>query len=235
MARLAEHAERYNDMVAYMNRIVDLGIGANELTIDERNLLSVGYKNNMATRRTAWRTANQFFEREAENAHAQLDEKYMNCIAEEVFDLIDKVKKIVDQYIQGQNDIEPEVVVFFKKMEGDYNRYGAEVASDAKKEDYKAWAQKAYEAAQTAAEDLQPTNPIRLGLALNFSVFFYEICGEKVQATQLARTAFDGAIDNLSDLGDEEYKDSTLIMQLLKDNLTLWGTDNDEDIEQEEY
>jgi hypothetical protein len=239
MAKLAEQAERYDDMVAYMNRIVELGVGANDLSIDERNLLSVGYKNNRATRRTAWRTANQFYERDMDDGKptSALDEKYMNCISEEVFELIAKVKKIVEQYIKDQNDIDPEVVVFFKKMEGDYNRYGAEVAADDKKEQYKTWAKSAYEEAEESAQKLQATNPIRLGLALNFSVFFYEICGEKQQATELAKKAFDGAIDNLSDLVDEEYKDSTLIMQLLKDNLTLWNTDNenDEDEQIEEY
>lgn len=56
MAKLAEQAERYDDMVLYMKRIVNLGIAADELTVEERNLLSVGYKNMMSNRRTAWRT-----------------------------------------------------------------------------------------------------------------------------------------------------------------------------------
>jgi len=61
-------------------------------------------------------------------------------------------------------------------------------------------------------------------------VFHYEICEEKEEATKLAKSAFEAAIDHLDSLGDDEYKDSTLIMQLLKDNLTLWN-DNDQDAE----
>jgi len=41
----------------------------------------------------------------------------------------------------------------------------------------------------------------------------------------LAKTAFDDAIAELDTLSEESYKDSTLIMQLLRDNLTLWTSD----------
>lgn len=79
---------------------------------------------------------------------------------------------------------------------------------------------KAYEeATKVAASDLAPTHPIRLGLALNFSVFYYEILNSPDQACHLAKQAFDDAIAELDTLSEESYKDSTLIMQLLRDNL----------------
>jgi len=59
-------------------------------------------------------------------------------------------------------------------------------------------------------------------LALNFSVFYYEILNAPDQACHLAKQAFDDAIAELDTLSEESYKDSTLIMQLLRDNLTLW-------------
>lgn len=74
---------------------------------------------------------------------------------------------------------------------------------------------------------LAPTNPIRLGLALNFSVFHYEIKNNPTEACALAKSAFDGAISELDSLDEDAYKDSTLIMQLIRDNLTLWQSDND--------
>ncbi len=63
------------------------------------------------------------------------------------------------------------------------------------------------------------------GLALNFSVFYYEILNSPDRACKLAKTAFDEAIAELDQLSEESYKDSTLIMQLLRDNLTLWTSD----------
>jgi 14-3-3 protein epsilon len=73
--------------------------------------------------------------------------------------------------------------------------------------------------------DLAPTHPIRLGLALNFSVFYCEILNSPDRACRLAKAAFDDAIAELDTLSEESYKDSTLIMQLLRDNLTLWTSD----------
>merc|ERR1712055_853126 len=79
---------------------------------------------------------------------------------------------------------------------------------------------------------LEPTHPIRLGLALNYSVCFYEILKDKKKACQLAKDAFDEAISKLDRLEESDYKDSTLIMQLLRDNLTLWtSTDGEDDDE----
>jgi len=72
---------------------------------------------------------------------------------------------------------------------------------------------------------LPPTHPIRLGLALNFSVFYYEILNSPDRACHLAKQAFDDAIAELDTLSEDSYKDSTLIMQLLRDNLTLWTSD----------
>ena len=79
----------------------------------------------------------------------------------------------------------------------------------------------AYEQATKAGKEMPPTHPIRLGLALNFSVFYYEIKNTPDKACQLAKQAFDDAIAELDNLKEDSYKDSTLIMQLLRDNLTV--------------
>ena len=91
-------------------------------------------------------------------------------------------------------------------------------------------AEKAYlKATEVAKQDLPPTHPIRLGLALNFSVFYYEIARSPEKACGLAKEAFDAAISELDTLKEDSYKDSTLIMQLLRDNLTLWTDTNADD------
>merc|ERR1712113_1066781 len=89
-------------------------------------------------------------------------------------------------------------------------------------------ARKAYEEAQKVAEaDLAVTHPIRLGLALNYSVFQYEVLSNPDEACKMARTAFEEAIAELDNVAEDSYKDSTLIMQLLRDNLTLWTSDQE--------
>jgi len=113
--------------------------------------------------------------------------------------------------------------VFHFKLKGDYYRYLAEVAGG---EQRKSVAQQSHEAYQKAAEvaqaELKPTNPIRLGVALNFSVFYYEILDSPERACALAKTAFDDAIQILDQLSGDAYKDTTIILQLIKDNLILW-------------
>merc|ERR1712007_41565 len=118
--------------------------------------------------------------------------------------------------------------VFYQKMKADYYRYIAEYSDGDKKTKAAESARSAYDEAQKVAEkDLAVTHPIRLGLALNFSVFQYEVLQNPEEACKMARTAFEDAIAELDNVAEDSYKDSTLIMQLLRDNLTLWTSDQE--------
>ena len=112
---------------------------------------------------------------------------------------------------------------FFSNRKGDYYRYLAEI--DKEENSASKHALEAYKAAVDEAKNLPTTSPIRLGLYLNYSVFHYELCSDPKEACELAKTAFDAAIADLDTLNEDSYKDSTLIMQLLRDNLTLWTSD----------
>merc|ERR1712219_44540 len=113
-------------------------------------------------------------------------------------------------------------------MKADYYRYLAEVASGDDRANIMKSSQEAYkEAFKIAEQEMPPTHPIRLGLALNFSVFHYEVLSNPDEACKMARTAFEDAIAELDNVSEDSYKDSTLIMQLLRDNLTLWTSDQD--------
>jgi len=239
-AKIAEQAERYEEMVEFMNQIIDMGFDGDELNQEERNLISVGYKNMMSVRRTSWRTCQSYEEKEIKEnntAVAGMYSQYKTMIMNEIDKVILKVmEEVVNKYTSGpQKAQKAENLVFFHKMEGDYYRYGAETSIGAKRETYKNQANNAYQKAQTAAQGsvdagqpaLPPTNPILLGLGLNQSVFFYEICEKNKEAKELAQKHFDEALDKLEQLEENEYKDATLIMQLLKDNLTLWSESDD--------
>lgn len=240
-AKLAEQAERYEDMKKYMTTIATKhGV----LEVEERNLLSVAYKNIVGARRAAWRVISSLLttagrtamERKVLNEYKITVEKELDGLCEQILSMLK------DTLIANSTGTEEKV--FYLKMAGDYYRYLAEFKKDAESESTTTPAGKTpdllaadmYKEALEVAKDgfksedpLPKTNPILLGLTLNFSVFYYEILQKPDKACTLAKNGFDAAVDELDALEEESYKDATLIMQLLRDNLTLWTSSDDPD------
>ncbi|XP_076947939.1 14-3-3-like protein D [Bidens hawaiensis] len=228
VAKLAEQAERYDEMVEAMKKVAMLDI---ELTVEERNLLSVGYKNVVGSRRASWRILSSIEQKEesrGNEVNVKRIKEYRQKVETELSNICKDIMAVIDEHLIPSSSA-GESTVFYYKMKGDYYRYLAEFKSGNDKKEAADQSLKAYQLASTAAEDLSPTHPIRLGLALNFSVFYYEIMNSPERACHLAKQAFDEAISELDSLSEESYKDSTLIMQLLRDNLTLWTSDIPED------
>lgn len=215
-------------MVEYMKAVAKSG---EELTVDERNLLSVAYKNVIGTRRASWRLILSLEQKEeARNAahHVEMIRQYKSKIEAELDQICSDVLQVIENYLLPKAE-SGESKVFYYKMKGDYLRYLAEIATDEKRKKAASDSLDSYRKATDIAQtELSPTHPIRLGLALNFSVFYYEILGSPARACHLAKQAFDDAIAELDSLSEESYRDSTLIMQLLRDNLTLWTSDMSE-------
>ena len=113
-----------------------------------------------------------------------------------------------------------EAKAFFVKMVGDYYRYIAENAKGGLMEQVKTEALKAYNEANQIT--LPPCNPIKLGLALNFSVFHYEVMKNHKAACELADQALQDALDKIDELEEDDFRDAKSIIELLKENLTLW-------------
>jgi len=222
LARLCEQAERYDEMVGYMKEVAKMG---GELSVDERNLLSVAYKNVVGTRRASWRIISSIEQKEeakGSDKHVTIIREYRQKIETELEKVCQDVLDVLDESLIPKAET-GESKVFYHKMKGDYHRYLAEFASGEKRKGAATAAHEAYKNATDVAQtELTPTHPIRLGLALNFSVFYYEILNSPDRACHLAKQAFDDAIAELDSLSEESYRDSTLIMQLLRDNLTLW-------------
>ncbi|KAG0469663.1 hypothetical protein HPP92_015752 [Vanilla planifolia] len=232
LAKLAEQAERYEEMVQFTEKVVHSLPAGEELSVEERNLLSVAYKNVVGARRASWRIVSSIEQKEegrgtADRAAASRD--YRTRIELELSTICSGILRLLESLLIP-SAVSAESKVFYHKMKGDYHRYLAEfkVGSERKEEAENTLV--SYKAAQEiAVAELAPTHPIRLGLALNFSVFYYEIHNSPDKACNMAKQAFDEAIAELDTLGEESYKDSTLIMQLLRDNLTLWTSDMQED------
>ncbi|KAM9777343.1 14-3-3 protein zeta/delta-like [Neosynchiropus ocellatus] len=225
-AKLAEQAERYDDMAACMKQVTEMG---GELTNEERNLLSVAYKNVVGARRSAWRVLSSIGQKSEDKKKQALVKDYRKVVEDELHDICKTVLTLLDTFLikKAVEEEKAESEVFYLKMKGDYYRYLAEVASEDLKDGIIKDSQEAYKEAMDISEKkMTATHPIRLGLALNFSVFYYEILNSPEKACHLAKQAFDEAIALLDQLSEDSYKDSTLIMQLLRDNLTLWTSDN---------
>nr|XP_009509351.1 PREDICTED: 14-3-3 protein gamma [Phalacrocorax carbo] len=187
------------------------------LSNEERNLLSVAYKNVVGARRSSWRVISSIEQKTSADGNEKKIEMvraYREKIEKELEAVCQDVLSLLDNYlIKNCSETQYESKVFYLKMKGDYYRYLAEVATGEKRATVVESSEKAYsEAHEISKEHMQPTHPIRLGLALNYSVF-----------------AFDDAIAELDTLNEDSYKDSTLIMQLLRDNLTLWTSDQQDD------
>ncbi len=228
LAKLAEQAERYEEMVENMKNVASSG---QELSVEERNLLSVAYKNVIGSRRASWRIVSSIEQKEetkGNEAQVALIRDYRSKIEKELTEICDDILNVLTKHLIPSAQT-GESKVFYYKMKGDYHRYLAEFAISEKRKEAADLSLEAYKSAsEVAVTELPPTHPIRLGLALNFSVFYYEILSSPDRACHLAKQAFDDAISELDTLSEESYKDSTLIMQLLRDNLTLWTSDMSE-------
>jgi 14-3-3 protein epsilon len=174
MSRIAEQTERFEDMLEYMKKVVLLG---SDLNTEERNLLSVAYKNSVGSRRTAWRALTSIQQKEESKGSKNLKllKDYKKKIETELDKFCDDILKLIENNIlQTCNNAESKV--FFLKMQGDYERYISEYAVDAQYDEASLKADQAYKkATEIAEQELKTTNPVRLGLALNFSVFCYEV------------------------------------------------------------
>jgi len=224
LARLAEAAERYEDMSKIMRSLVEWTSAQAtkaDLTIEERNLMSVAYKNVVGARRTACRALHA-----DEHKDSNIAKLFLKQVEGELENWCKDVIDLLQNHLLKNNTEENEARVFYLKMAGDYFRYLAEFVTD---QSYEIKARDMYQQATTAAEKkLAATHPIRLGLALNHSVCLFEILKDKKAACDLAKKAFDEAISKLDRIGEAEYKDSTLIMQLIRDNLALWSSEGEQ-------
>jgi 14-3-3 protein epsilon len=228
LARLAEQAERYDEMSQSMKKVALMN---DELSVEERNLLSVAYKNVVGSRRASLRIISSIEQKEESRGkedHLQKARQYRKKVEAELSEICNDIIEVLDKNLVPTSS-SAESKVFYLKMKGDYHRYLAESTSGESRQESADKALSAYNEATTVSQELLPTNPIRLGLALNFSVFYYEIMNSPDNAIQLAKKAFDEAIEQLESLTDDTYKDSTLIMQLLRDNITLWTSNADEE------
>ncbi|KAH8654164.1 14-3-3 domain-containing protein [Ilyonectria robusta] len=177
-------------MVTHVNEIAKFG---DELSSDEQNLLSTAFRNVVGTRRSG------------EN-HVATIREYRHKIANELKEVC--------------HDISKSKVLYYK-MKGDYSRFLAESAWGEQRNIAISSAQAAYKIATDIAQiELAATHPLRLGMALNFSDFYYEIQNSPNRAYHLAKLAVHDVLAKLDSLSEEPFDDCMFTMQT-----PLWESD----------
>ena len=148
MARIAEKADRFNEMKEFMREVAstpDPETGLVDLTSDERNLLSIAYKNVVNNKRVSWRILNQHIQKESkkENSPYLSDiTAFMHEVEEELITVCNEILGLLGDYlIPGAKDGSQKV--FYWKLKGDYYRYVCEFEKDSKQAEMKEKAKKA--------------------------------------------------------------------------------------------
>ncbi|BBH05755.1 general regulatory factor 8, partial [Prunus dulcis] len=176
LAKLAEQAERYEEMVSFMEKLVVGSTAAGtELTVEERNLLSVAYKNVIGSLRAAWRIVSSIEQKEEgrrNEEHVALVKQYRSKVETELSAICAGILELLEKHLVPSASTGDLKMAMREKTAAEDTMV-------------------AYKAAQDIAlADLAPTHPIRLGLALNFSVFYYEILNSSEKACSMAKQDF---------------------------------------------
>lgn len=246
MARIAEQAERYEDMKKYIKLVattIPEGQKRVSLSLEERSLFSLAYKDIISPKRSAWRILSSIQQKSSgddsiDSSIADLKEK----IERELEELCQEVQTVISEHLLRGLCVDSSSVddfIYYMKMKGDYYRYEAEfMVGDAQLvaiEKSRKWYCSAlcliysYREALKEAENLQVSdvNPTLLGLYLNYSVFLYEITRQSEEAREMATKAFENAMKLLENLPEKDYQDSVSILQLIRDNLKLWESETE--------
>jgi len=225
-ARLAQETNRYEDMAQYMKLTVETGA---PMTRDDDNMLAVAYKRMLDAKRLARRTLTAVEHKDDLTSwEALAASDYRVRVDGEQLALCNEMLSVVATWFSsGRAERDDQATsIFYWKLMADYKRYTAEAITDPDQRDsVVAESRAAYEQAfRLSQHALRPIDPIRLGVMLNYSVFLYQVCDQHQQGHDLAKRAFDEALSEIDAIDHyNKYDDSTLILRLIRNNLTIWA------------
>ena len=200
------------------------------ITKEQRAKVSLCYHKAIAKPREAIRVLNAQIEKyEAKEGCARIVDQFKAVRKEfqtQLRTFCGSIMELIDMTLLPVCE-DAQATVFFSKLKADYNRYLCEL--NPKDESGIARAKAAYEAAMTAVSDeLRTSDPVFLGLILNFTVFQYEMLDMKDEAIERADASYNEAIRYLEELDEKEYAESTMILGLMRDNLAIWKEEKEE-------
>lgn len=237
LARICFNMENYEDSLRYVDDMARLK--ETEFTLEERELFVSSYKNFIAQKRGAWRS---LYKKESKYAN----DKHPNT------NLINEIKKNYEEIIFKASEkliyninthIFPKLKsidgkTFFLKVMADHFRYMAEISFGPDLKLHRQNSYKYYKEAFSNSLYLNPLNTIRLGVALNYSVFFYEVLSNTLQSIMIATSSLNEALKELKSYDDDSLQDENLrdaldIIKIIKDNVHEWVRESATDLELE--
>lgn len=221
LIKILDNTNRHKDMLVHMNEVIDINP---ELSAEERNLLSVSYKNTIDVIRTNIHSLTLCLQdsKDHPNTIPYIQNSRLE-LKEELKKYCNELIQLVDEKLLPVSESDKAAKIFYLKLKGDYCRYMCEALEGEEKDEIAAKAEENYKAAiKLADEEIQSYSPISLGIYLNYTVFLYETVSRKDEALKLAEEVFAKNCPNIEQNDESEVNDAKMILTLLEDNINLW-------------
>ena len=220
LAQVAEEAERYEDASKYIEDLIKKK--KDDLTKEEKNIFYNSNKYIINSKRCSLRSTHLIEEKEKKHSsqYIPIVTNFKNILESEIIDVCKNIINLINNYLLKKT-ITDESKIFYLKMKGDYCRYLCEISPN-ENQNYIEECEKSYKDATDLAQNFPWTNAIKLGLSLNFCVFYYDIKKNSTQAVKIAKEAIKGAKKQLDKIKEDEDKDASLTLQTLKENISIW-------------
>lgn len=218
-AELAEKASRFDDMAMFTKELAETD---EEMSTVEQRMFASAYKQVIISRRKSWRTINDVLSDPSMNHDGRRRAlKSAKCkIEEELLSYCREALSLISDHLIPNSSAD-EGQVTYRKLQGDYHRYLAEFQeNDSRKLSMEASSFAYQEAHRLAQMYLELRNPVRLGVALNYSVFLHDMKASPEDAVDIARQAFDNAISEQKEIKDGS--ETKIILGIIGDNLNAW-------------
>ena len=219
LAQIALIAERYEDASKYIEELIKKK--KDDLNKDEKNIFYKSFKNIINSKRSAWRSADYMEEKEKNDERITMIKNYKEILEKDIYDVCKNVIALINNFLLTKTILD-ESKIFFLKMKADYYRYLSEFQSLIENKNYLDESEKNYKNAIELSQNISWINPTKLGLYLNYSVFYYENKKDTKKAIQIAKEAIKSAKKYSDKLKEEEDKDAEMSIQTLKENINYW-------------
>ncbi len=230
LAVLYEQCNKSDETVKALESYINSENGVVDKEI--KNFLSVAYKNRINKVRNALRITKSHENKltgEEDKIFLSYTQEYNSKLENELTKICKETILFIDLNLIP-NASKDEDKAYFYKLKGDYNRYIAEFAKDNLLNEATDMAKKAYQDGIELIKEKEGINPVKLGLALNYSVFLHEICKEPENAKEVGEKAIKEAeigYDKLEE--NEENYETFSIFNMLKENLEMWEKEENND------